>query len=1064
MNNFYKGGRGLSFFKHLFRLFKSRNNRSRTLYGIAIRLCFLMTLSFSIRSFSLMVLKNIRILSLGFLCFMLFSLPMAWAQSAETRAAERQKTVLTGEVLCRKNATPLESVSISTKSGVYIGRTGTKGRFEFSVPSGVNVLLFSRVGYKSLEYNIDENEQNPIQITLDTLENILDEAVVIGYGSTTRRLSTGSVTKVSAKEIERQPVSNPMLALQGLVPGLEVSPSSGISGASVNLKIRGTGSLAQGTEPLVVLNGNPIAVNGQEISQLVNPTGSNGISLFNGINPADIESIEVLKDADATAIYGSRGANGVILITTKRNAGGDLKVEIYANNGISVPSNPMKLLNTTEYLMMRREALANSNMEINETNAPDLVGVDTMRYTDFRKQLSGATKRNQDWNIGLSGGSGLTTFRINSNFQRENFQVSNDRGSKRYAISSNIHHYSKDRRFDLDLGVNFSQNESNLTVYDPSVYLTMPPHIVLQNTDGGMNWMMGSATFRSLGLTNPLGQFENTYQGTFKNLISNLSLGYRVRDDLRLKISSGYTWGNNTENSFYPSTGIDPSTAVLPSAQSAAGSNHSWIVEPQLLYNKRLGKHNIDGLLGASIQQSEGRNTTLIGTNFVDDLFLGDMTSAGTLRPSFSETQYKYAALFTRLGYQYNKKYLVNLSARRDGSSRFGPGTRYATFYSAAAAWIFSEEPIFRSLLPGISYGKIRGSVGQTGNDRIGNYMFMDTWSSLGDAYNGIAGVQPTRLFNPDYSWEKNRKAEVALELGTWEDRLLFSLSHYRNESSNQLISYALPFQTGFSTINRNWDATIRNRGWEITLDGRLIEKEKISWNVRLNLSVHKNRLTAFPGLETSSYARRYVIGEPLSVRRVYKYLGIDREEGIYTFEDVNGDGVWNVDDQTVLVNTDPQFFGGLSSTLNYKRWTLGLVFDFRVQRGLSYIASLTSPPGYSVMNHPTAVLDRWRVPGDEATFQRFAASSADPAYAAAQRFLSSDAVIVDASYVKLRNCYLSYTWQRSGTNVFRMVNVFLTAQNLLTFSGYEGGDPEIQNPFITSPMRVTSLGLKLNF
>src|SRR5690606_24040998 len=202
------------------------------------------------------------------LSFMLFNLSDAWAQSAGTRAAERQKTVLTGEVLSRKNATPLESVSISTKSGIYIGRTGTKGRFEFSVPSGVNVVLFSRVGYKPLGYNIDENDKDTIQITLDTLENILDEAVVIGYGSTTRRLSTGSVTKVSAKEIERQPVSNPMLALQGLVPGLEVSPSSGINGAAVDLKIRGTNSLTQGSEPFVLVDGNPIAVSGQEISML----------------------------------------------------------------------------------------------------------------------------------------------------------------------------------------------------------------------------------------------------------------------------------------------------------------------------------------------------------------------------------------------------------------------------------------------------------------------------------------------------------------------------------------------------------------------------------------------------------------------------------------------------------------------------------------------------------------------------------------------------------------------------------------------------------------------------
>ena len=324
--------------------------------------------------------------------------------------------------------------------------------------------------------------------------------------------------------------------------------------------------------------------------------------------------------------------------------------------------------------------------------------------------------------------------------------------------------------------------------------------------------------------------------------------------------------------------------------------------------------------------------------------------------------------------------------------------------------------------------------------------------------------MQPTRLFNENYSWEKNRKAELALDLGTWQNRLLFSLSYYTSKSSNQLIAYSLPIQTGFSTINRNWDATIRNWGWEFSLDGKLVERPDFSWNMRFNLAIPSNRLLSFPGLESSSYAGRYVVGEPLSVKKLYTYLGIDREQGIYTFEDANQDGIWNKTDQNKLLNTDPRFYGGLSSNWRFKSWTMGILLDFRRQKGVSYVAALTSMPGYGVLNHPKEVLDRWQHPGDEAEFQRYVASSSDPAYAAGQRFLNSEGIYVDASYIKLRNFYLNYDWVPKNTTIFRHMNISIEAQNLLTLSRYKIGDPEIQNPFVTSPKRAIVLGLKLNF
>jgi len=1011
----------------------------------------------------LCLLKAIKVIAIS--CIMIIAVFHSLCLSAQTPRKDsgvngQVKSELTGVVVSSSDGTPLQGVSVRIEAENLQVKTSKDGRFQLTVSNKSGKIRFSYIGFKSQELSYTAGVS--MTVKLITEDNQLDEAMVIAYGTTTRRYATGSVTKVSAKEIEKQPISNPMLALQGLVPGLEVSPNSGINGGSVRLKIRGTASLAQGTEPLVLLNGNPIAVNGQGISQLTNATGPSGLSLFNGINPADIESIEVLKDADATAIYGSRGANGVILITTKKGTSDHLRINFNATNGVSAPSNTMKMMTTAEYLSMRREAFSNSKVTMNETNAPDLLVMDTTQYTDFTKYLAGSTKYSQDWTLGLAGGSDRTSFRVNLGVQKENFQVSDDRFSKRYTFSSNLNHSSKDRKFNMDLSINLSNNESQLPTFDPSVYLTLPPHLQLRNTDGTLNWRVGSSSFSSLGLSNPLGMLEKSYTGRFNNLFGNLSISYAILDDLKLKLSSGYTWGNNNEYSFSPSTSLDPSTVNLPFAQSAIGNNNSWILEPYLTYNKLVDKHSFNGVIGGSAQNSTGQNTVLMGYNFVSDLFIKDIINAGLLIPSNSNFEYKYAAVFGRVNYQYDKKYLLNVSLREDGSSRFGPGKKYALFYSVGLGWIFSDEKIIKSVMPWLTYGKLRGSIGQTGNDGIGNYMYMDTWTGVGSAYNGVTAMQPTKLFNPNYSWERNRKRELALELGVWNNHLLLGASYFHNISDNQLIPYKLPYQTGFTSIIQNWPAKIKNEGYEFTIDSKVLNRDNFSWNIKFNLSVTKNKLIDFPNLETSSYASRYVAGESLSVKRKYKYLGIDPDQGIYMFEDKNGDGVFNTLDQNQLVNLDPKFYGGLMNTISYGQLTVGILFDFRKQKGNSYITSLPNAPGYGLINHPQTMLARWQ--NNDAEYQRYVAAATDPAYQAAQRFASSDGAIVDASFIKLRNCYINYHLPMRKKTWVQAVDFFLTAQNLLTFTRYEVADPEIQNPFITSPMQTTSLGIKFVF
>ncbi len=1005
----------------------------------------------------LKALKNIRAFIVLALMFHMFSLS---AQTPRKDSGANGLLTVSGTVISASDSQPIAGVSVSISDEK--GRVSTKsdGSFTIEVKAKKGKILFSHLGYNAQSLNYTAGVS--IDVELIPMDNRLDETVVIGYGTTTRRFATGSVTKVTSKDIQHQPISNPMLALQGLVPGLDVTPSSGISGAGVDLKVRGISSLTQGSEPLVLLNGNPIATNGQNIAELSNATKS-GLSLFNAINPADIESIEVLKDADATAIYGSRGANGVILITTKKAFAEKAQLNFSSNIGVSRAGNVIPLLDTKGYLAMRREAFDNSGLSLTEANAPDLLLADTTRYTDFSKYLVGSNNLTQDYNLGYVTGGDRTSFRLNGNLRREAFQFDRSKSSDRYNIGFNVNHRSADRRFTLDMAGNFTQTSSDLTVYDPAAYLYLMPHLQLRNDDGSLNWKIGPYSFSSLGFTNPLAQLENSFSGKFKNLFANIGLQYQLYPDLNLKVTGGYSFGNNNEKARYPSTGIDPSTSNLPFANFSNGSRYSWIVEPQLAYTKQLGLHNINFLLGSSIQQDGSENTLLAGTNYSDDNLLGTIAAAGKVVPSYTQSRYKYAALFARLGYRYNARYLLNIAARRDGSSRFGPGKQFANFYSIGAGWIFSEEKWMKQHSAWLSYGKLRGSYGITGNDQIGNYKFLDTWSSNALLYNGVVGMDPSMLYNPDYAWEANRKLELAMDMGFWKDRILLSFSFYRNRSDNQLIAYSLPFQAGFSSVNQNLDAEIENKGLEITLDANLIQGSYFSWSTKFNIARSRNKLLSFPGLENSSYANKYVIGQSIRTQKLYRYTGINAQTGLYEIEDSNGDGKYNIQDRTVLVDYSPDFFGGWSNTFSYKRWGMGFLVDFKKQRGNGAQAANPNAPGLGLVNHAKQVMDRWQQEGDVPDYQRFIASRTDKGYSAFQNFLNSDGKVTDASFVKLRNVYLSYSPDVAVLKPTTALELFCQIQNLWTYKRYKGGDPEIQNYLTTPPMRIIMFGLKIS-
>lgn len=528
----------------------------------------------------------------------------------------------------------------------------------------------------------------------------------------------------------------------------------------------------------------------------------------------------------------------------------------------------------------------------------------------------------------------------------------------------------------------------------------------------------------------------------------------------------GYNSATTSEQSLNPSNSINPNTGILPYSNFGNTTQKSWIIEPQVEYLKNFSGGRLNLLIGSTFQDNSYDNLLVQAQNYNSDLLLGSIAAAGSLTSSNSNNQYRYTAFYGRLNYSWQDKYLVNFTGRRDGSSRFGPGKQFANFGAIGLAWVFSNETFIKDRFPFLSFGKLRGSYGTTGNDQIGNYKYLNTWSNTTAGYQGIPGLQPTSLYNADFAWETNRKAEIALDLGLISDRILLSAIYFNNRSGNQLISYKLPIQTGFATILRNLDAIIENSGFELTASSKNIEIKNFKWSTSINLTFPQNKLIAFPGLETSTYANTYILGQPLSTKRTLQFLGVDSQTGIYQYTDINKDNIYDNTDKIMLKNTLPKFYGGIQNTFKVKDFQLDIFLEFKKQQGYNYLYTQANfIPGYFYINQPTIVLQRWQKPGDVTNIQKFTATGAVPVFTAGySNLINSDGIYSDASYIRLKNVSISYnlpvSWCRKiHIDGFRL---YLQGQNLLTITNYIGADPENQSLFVLPPLRTITTGIQL--
>ncbi|MFC6860053.1 SusC/RagA family TonB-linked outer membrane protein [Zunongwangia atlantica] len=931
--------------------------------------------------------------------------------------------------------------------------TGTMSNLdgEYSIYASVgDTLVYSYIGFKTFIVQVTETFSG--DITLHAAVDALDEVIInAGYYNTTKRERTGNISRVTAEEIELQPVTSPLQALQGRMAGVEVIPNGNIPGSASTIRIRGTNSLREeGNFPLYIIDGVPI--NSIPVDSNSNLTFNGGIDPLNTLNLSNIESIEILKDADATAIYGSRGANGVVLITTKKGISARNNIQIRAYTGYSEVPNRVDLLGTEEYLNVRRRAFENDDVEPTVGNAYDLLVWDANRYTDWQDVFFGGTSEVTDVTLSSSGGNKQTTFRLSGGYHAQGSVFIGDYNYRKISAGAQISHKTLNDKLSLNLSLNYGIDKNDLVGYlNMTTYaFELPPNAPsIFNPDGTLNW----EDWQESSWSNPYEGFFNKSNTEVKNLITNLSLDYEIFNGLNLKTNLGYTNYDGDELVKRPQRSYNPENwdNIENRSGHLQNNRNSWIFEPQLIFNSEFLKGELSILLGATFQERTTRQISLYGEGYVTESLIGNLNAAENIRSvSYFNSEYRYNAVFGRIGYQWDNKYLLNLTGRRDGSSRFGANNRFANFGAIGAAWIFSEEAFMKKLFPVISFWKFRGSYGTTGNDQIGDYGYLDAY----EATPGPGGLYPTQLSNPNFSWETNKKFEIATELSIFKNRIDLGISWYRNRSSDQLVGYPLPAITGFNSVQANLPATVENRGLEIELSTLNIQSKKFNWTTSLNISFPRNELVSYPGLEESSYANTYRVGEPLNIALLYSYQGMDPTTGEYTFVDVNEDGRYDYEDRQYAWDRGRQFFGGITNQIEYKQFSFQFLVDFVKQEGTLGLFNT----GF-IGNQRADVLD------NDTDYQNISQStSSRTAY---NNVLNSNFPIVDASFLRLKTASLTYKLPNTLIQEigFTSANIFINGQNLYTFTDYKGLDPE--SPYLGTgftQLRSVTGGIQLNF
>jgi TonB-dependent starch-binding outer membrane protein SusC len=977
------------------------------------------------------------------------------------------------------NNTPVSGASVMIKRTGRGTTTKENGEFKLSEVKQDDILLIGAMGYERKEVAVKDYKNGFVVVQLKISPDKLDEVQVLAYGqTTTRRLNTGSVSRVTGEEIARQPVTNVLQALVGRTAGMSITQASGIAGSEVTFQIRGQNSVNSDpytSAPLVIVDGVPYPstpITHKEVSGVDNYGGAGnnvyvsqspvgyGNNLYN-LNPSDIESVEILKDADATAIYGSRAGNGVMLITTKKGKQGKTRVDVNVNSGMAINTRRVDLLTTPEYLALRREGFRNAGITPTAANAPDLFLPDSTTTHNWQDKFLGNTANIIDVNMSMSGGAGGTSFLISGNYHHENTVYPDRRGSQKAGAHYSMNHSGASGKFNIGLSgmVNVADTKLPQGNYG-SVAYSLPPDFQAFDSAGNLKWDWGG---------NPYSAMRTSYSNKTFSLTSNLSLRYTILPGLDAKAAIGYTRIETDQQIITPKAAANPANTFFQSSNALSNNRFQTLnFEPQVQYVRLLAEGTLNVMAGATIMKNIGEMFSVGAYNFSSDAYINNIALASRITNSTTYNAYQYASFFGRINYNWLNRYIVNGSFRRDGSSKFGPGHRYGNFGAIGGAWLFSNEA-FAKNNSWLSYGKLRGSIGWVGSDNTGGYGYLPLYAATTYPYNSTAGVVPSILENPDYGWESSTKLEGALELGFLKNRVLLTTAWYRNRTGNQLVTYPVSTQTGFESYTANLSsAIVQNTGWEFELTTVNVSNKNFKWTTSFNLTLPDNKLLKFDGLEKTPYASgMFQVGKSLAPNFAIPFLGLDAA-GKPQYEDVNKNGqidffrgpaVNGRGDKVYIGKSFAGYYGGLSNTISYGNLQLDFTLQYTGdQQKVNYLGYVTQPG--QMANLPRKAVNDIRAQGLDKAFVNAGFSIDYFNY-----IYNSSAIYMNADFIRLTNAALSYNFSEKLLKPWRLVGLrtYVQAQNLFVISNYDGFDPE-SGPVAVPPLFRITAGIKCTF
>ncbi|UOB18397.1 SusC/RagA family TonB-linked outer membrane protein [Abyssalbus ytuae] len=995
-----------------------------------------------------------------------------------------QGATVYGEITDEFTGEPLLGVNVIIKGTSRGVASDFDGKYSIDGVESNSILVFSYLGYDTQE--IEVGLQKEINVILKPALNELEEMVVVGYGTQKKRNLTGSVTSVGSEEIGRTNLQDPVSILQGRVAGVQVISNSGAPGGGMTIRVRGSSSLNAGNTPLYVIDGVPIETS--SLSSL-NGTENFGLNPLSDINPDDIESIEVLKDAASTAIYGSRAANGVVMITTKRGAEGKAQIDVGFNTGVSEVTRLLSVLNASQY----RQVVLDSYRNMENPEPVSWIILDSLNPknngdVNWQKMLYRLATQ-YEANISVRGGNENMKYSWSSSFFDQDGIILNS-NYKRVTSRMNIDFKASDK---LTVGQSLSYTNSvnnrinaggtnNLAVVRE--LLIRPPIFAMYLPDGSLNGYQ-------FGRRNPVGLAEEaTHLNKSNRIVGNQYLEYELFEGLKFRSNLNLDFVSMKEDEFIPST-LDYREGYNTGAVRVV-QNLTWGTESFFDYKDQFGEnHNFGALAGFSYQDWKNERTGLDGMFFVSDN-IRTLNGAGTIsnQEVNRTTEHSLKSYFGRLSYDYKGVYLVEFNMRADGSSRFGKDKRFGYFPSASVGWRFSDLPFLRDSRF-LTDGKFRFSAGQTGNESIGEYVSQGSYV-VGANYLDYSGAAPDAMPNSGLSWETTTQYNAGLDLSLWNNRVVLNADVYLKETEDLLYNVPIPQTTGFSTVTQNI-GSIENRGVEFLLNTRNLVGD-FRWTTSLNVSANRNKVTSLPeDLLTNGYIQNgdYHIlreGLPIGVFYGWKFNGVysrdeDNVNGITNgaqgdvfrggdpiWDDYNGDDIIDEGDKQILGSAEPDFFGGINNEFSYKGVSLGIFLQF------SYGNEI-----YSEINHQrnslvrynnlsTDALTRWREQGDVTNFPRVVRD--DP--------MQSDSRVQsrwveDGSYLKLKNVNLRYRFPNEMISRYglRKFDVYITASNLLTWTKYTGYDPDVNSGLglrlgvdhgSYPQSRTISVGLNLGF